>query len=150
MGEIILIGNVKEGLGIASGNKYSPDIPETEFSGTIDLQRLFFEEAGLEKMQDMYGGTINVDISPNKFKILNPDHMITCEWASGVEETFHFVKTLIHHNKVRYEGYIYYPCPSEFKSHNDNIVELLTYKIPDLGYGDKISIEVSENKIKLI
>ena len=97
----------------------------------------------------MYNGTINVDISPFKFKILVPDYEITCEWFKGLTETFWLVTAHIVYDGKRYEGYIYYPCPSDVKSHNDDTVELLTQKIPGVAYGNEIIVRVPEGKIKL-
>nr|AKQ02448.1 hypothetical protein [uncultured Parcubacteria bacterium Rifle_16ft_4_minimus_37647] len=147
---VILGGKVKRGRMIASGLAFAAEIPETKSSGTIELQKIFFAAAGVEHIYDMHSGTINLDISPNKFEILNPDYEVTCEWARGVEETFHFVKATIFYKDVEYDGYIYYPCPSRFKSHGDNIVGLLTYKIPEVNYGVEISAKVPSYKIRII
>jgi hypothetical protein len=144
-------GKVKKGLRIASG--LNPD-PEEKFgmklNNTIHLQKPFFREAGVENIMEMYSGTINVDISPDKFKILKPDHEITCEWWEGLTETFWLAKAIIIHNEIEYDGYVYYPCPSKVKSHDDDIVEFLTYEIPELEYGDEIVAKVSIDKIQLI
>ena len=150
MKEITLKGNTKEGLRIASGQSLNPPLVEgMNLNNTIALQRPFFEEAGIIGISNMYSGTINVDISPNKFEILKPDYEITCEWWEGLIETFWLVETKINFNNEDYDGYIYYPCPSYVKSHDDYTVEFLTYKIPNLNYGDEIFAKVSGEKIRL-
>lgn len=150
MRDVILRGKVKKGLRIASG--LNPDPPVKlgmKLNDTITLQKPFFEEAGVIGVSEMYSGTINVDISPNTFEILKPDYEITCEWFEGLTETFWLVGAFINYDDKEYKGYIYYPCPSEVKSHDDDVVELLTTKIPGVNYGDAISVKVSGDKIRL-
>ncbi len=143
---IILKGRVKKGYRIASGLNSDPAL---RLNNTIYLQKPFFEKALIPNISKTYNGTINLDISPSKFKILQPDYEVTCEWIDGVTETFWFVGTLINFKKKKYRGYIYYPCPSKVKSHDDDVVELLTKKIPDLHYRDSLIILVPAKKIKL-
>lgn len=147
MENIVITGKVKQGLRIASGSNLDPTL---KLNNTIYLQKPFFEKAHIPNISEFYNGTINLDISPNKFKILQPDYEVTCEWIDGVTETFWFVEVSINFKNKKYQGYIYYPCPSKVKSHNDDTIELLSKKIPDLHYDDLISIEVSISKIKLI
>lgn len=97
----------------------------------------------------MYNGTVNVDISPLKFKILKPDCEVTCTWFEELAETFWFVKVLINYEGRKYKGYIYYPCPSSVKSHDDDTVELLSEKIPGMAYGKEIAILVPDGKITI-
>ncbi len=146
MGEIILSGYIKEGLRIASG--LNPD-PNLKLNNTISLQKPFFRKAGIPRIGECHNGTINLDIYPQKLQIIQPDYEVTCEWVEGVTETFWFVEVLIDYEGSAYEGYIYYPCPSPVKNHDDNIVELLSYKIPRISYGDKITIRTLDHKIKL-
>lgn len=147
MRKIVLKGRVVRGYGIASG--LNPD-PTLKLNNTIYLQKPFFEKARIPNISKMYNGTINLDISPQEFKIIQPDYEVTCEWIKDVTETFWFVKTIIDFKSKKYQAYVYYPCPSEVKSHKDNIVELLTQKMPDLNYGQLLSIQVSEEKIRLV
>ncbi len=147
MKNIILKGKIVKGYRIASG--LNPD-PALKLNNTIFLQKPFFEKAGIPGISEMYNGTINFDISPQEFKIIKPDYEVTCEWVKDVIETFWLVETLIEFKNEKYPGYIYYPCPSAVKNHKDNIVELLTQKIPNLDYGEPLSLQVSDQKIKLI
>lgn len=143
---IILEGKVRQGLQIASG--LNPD-PSLKLNNTIYLQKPFFKKAGVFGIDNIYNGTINFSIAPKEFKIIKPDYEVTCEWVKGVTETFWFVKAVTNFKGKEYHGYIYYPCPSSIKNHPDNIVEFLAEKIPNLEYGDLISIEVSEKQIKI-
>jgi len=148
MSEITLRGKVKQGLRIASGLNADPPIKlGMKLNNTIALQKPFFEEAGIEGISEMYNGTINVDISPLEFKIQKPDYEVTCKWFEELIETFWFVKVLIDYEGKEYKGYIYYPCPSDVKSHDDDTIELLTQKIPEMVYGKEIVIRVPSGKI---
>lgn len=147
MQEIILLGKVKEGLRIASGQ--NPD-PALKLNNTIFKQKPFFIKNGVDKIENCYNGTVNLDISPHHFKILKPDYEITCEWSPGTIETFWLVRADIIFKERTYSGYIYYPCPSLVKSHKDNIVELLAPQIESLEYGDRCCVKVSADKVKLL
>jgi len=151
MKEVVVKGKIKKGLRIASGLNPNPPIKlGMKLNNTIALQKPFFEQAGVEGIPEMYSGTINVDISPFIFKILKPDYEITCTWFEELTETFWFVKTSIDYEGEKYEGYIYYPCPSDVKSHADDTVELLSIKIPGVVYGREIGICVPGGKIRVV
>lgn len=146
MREIVLEGPVVEGLRIASGlNRDS----NQKLNYTIRRQKPFFIEAGVPGFGYIWEGTINLSIAPKKFKILRPDHEVTCEWFPGIIETFWLVPARVVHKGWEHFAYIYYPCSSPVKSHNDTIVELLTEWIPDLHYGDKVSVRVKGDQITL-
>ena len=147
MREVILSGYVKEGLGIASG--LNPD-PNLELNNTISLQKPFFERAGIPRIHKYHNGTINIDISPKEFKILKPHFEVTCEWFPGVTETFWLVDVVIEFKNARYPAYIYYPCPSPVKSHDDTVVELLTERIEGLKYGDSLIVQAPSQHIQFI
>lgn len=151
MSEIVIEGVIKKGLRIASGLSKNPkkDSRGIVLNNTIFLQKPFFKKAGIPKITKIHNGTINIDISPKKIKILEKDHEVTCEWLPGVKETFWFVKGVVEFKGSKYEGYMYYPCPSPIKSHQDNVVEVLTEKIPDLNYGDVLSFVTSEKKVRI-
>lgn len=151
MSEIVIEGVIKKGLRIASGLSKNPKKGSRGLvlNNTIFLQKPFFEKAGIPNIIRMHNGTINIDISPKKFKILEKDHEVTCEWLPDVKETFWFVKGVVEFKDSKYEGYMYYPCPSPIKSHQDNVVEVLTEKIPDLNYGDSLIFRTSNNKVQL-
>lgn len=142
-----IVGIVIRGKGIASGIKVDP---VTGLTNTIAKQKPFFSNQGVENMSDIFNGTINLDISPRKFKILKPDYEIECrEWSLGVTETFQLVSCLINYKKSTHKGYIYYPCTSPVKSHKDNVVELLAPFIEGVNSGSIISIQIQDGKVRL-
>ncbi len=147
MKKIILSGYVKEGLRIASG--LNPD-PSLKLNNTIFLQKPFFTKAGIPRIHEYYNGTINLDISPKEFKIVKPHFEVTCEWFPGVTETFWLVDVVIEFKNSRYPAYVYYPCPSPVKSHDNTIVELLAEKIEDLNYSDPLIVRALEEHVHLI
>ena len=146
MTDISLEGKVIKGLRIASGMAEKPQDPRLNF--TIMKQKPFFERHGIPRITETFNGTLNVDISPKKFKIVKPDHEIECEWENEVREKFWFVDGKISFGGKKYDAYVYYPCPSELKNHSDNIVEILTEKIEGIKYGDRIVFETSGEKIE--
>jgi hypothetical protein len=142
-----LEGRVIKGKGIASGKNIDP---ETGLTNTIGMQKPFFKMADIPYIEDVYNGTVNMDISPNEFKINYPDYFVeNVAWHVDATESFQFVKTDIVFGAKDYSGYIYYPMPSKLKSHPDTRIELLAPKIPDLEYGKKIAIFVADGKISV-
>ncbi len=118
-------------------------------NGTIAKQKPFFELAGVKRVGSWYNGTINVDISPKEFKILKPDHIVTCEWLPNITETFWLVNVELKHNNKFYPSYIYYPCPSEVKAHPDTTIEIITEHIQSLNYGDEVTIIIEDGSIEI-
>ncbi|MBI3074747.1 MAG: hypothetical protein HYY92_00840 [Parcubacteria group bacterium] len=141
---MMILGRVKKGYQIASG--LNPD-KTLMLNNTIFLQKPFFISAGIPFADILHNGTVNMNIAPRELSITAPDYEVSCEWLKGVKETFWFVAVKIIFKNSRYEGYIYYPCPSEIKSHKDSVIELLAARIPGLGYKNKIAIEIPRKKI---
>lgn len=148
---VVISGTVRQGLRIGSGLAERPKMtPYGALNDCIRKQKPFFERSGVPNISQMYNGTINLDISPKKFQITNPDYEVKdCEWHPRLKESFWFVAGEAIFKGQGYEGYIYYPCPSEVKSHPDNLVEILSQKIPDLNYGDSLIFRTSNNKVQL-
>lgn len=140
-----LVGIVVKGRTSASGMRFEGKSP-----GTIELQKPFFSQAGID-ITGLFNGTINVSIAPKLFNIEKPDYMVTCKWSERFpEETFWLVRVTIKHHGSDYLGYWYYPTPSEIKAHQtNNVVELLCPKIDGLKYGDEVIIKIKEKNIVL-
>lgn len=151
MTKIIIDGKIKQGFRIASGlNLDPPMVSGLKLNNTITLQKPFFIENKIPRIQEVYNGTINLDIAPRIFKILKPDYTVTCQWHPDVLETFWLVDVAIKYKKQLYPAYIYYPRPSSVKSHKDDTVELLAEKIQGLKYGDMVSIIIDAKKVRLV
>jgi hypothetical protein len=137
---------IKKGFEYASGkwnNKPS--------NGSISLLKPFLIKEKIPNIENIYCGTINVNISPKLFEIKTPDYTVECKWHPNFpKETFWFIKVIIEYKKQKYSGYIMYPLQSEVKAHKTNdVIELLCEKINGIKYGENISLKFQENKIKL-
>ena len=141
-GEIVIFGRIVQGFGYASGSKSRSGI------GTIARQKNHFKAAGVSRADSWYEGTVNIDIAPHAFKLLEPDYVVTAEWKPGVTETFWLVDIVLQHNGSRYPAYIYYPCPSPVKIHPETIIEVLAEKIKSLRHGDETTIRTSNQKVE--
>lgn len=136
---MIIVGIVKKSKQLASGMGTDPSLPVT---GTIALQKPFLMAAGAPHLDEMYNGTINMDIGPSEFHIHKPDYTTTCEWYPGITETIWLVRGTVIYNGIRQRGFQYFPLPSPLKYQKNNIIELITYKFDGLQYGDEVSFEL--------
>jgi hypothetical protein len=140
-------GIVSEGYGVASGKSRNPHFPE----GTIAMQKQFFRERGLN-LDEYFLGTINLSISPHKYKVKNAKYMFrNVKWSlTDPAEDFSFFdcRILIDSNKGL-SGLIYYPHPETKPKHFQppNILEIITSFISGLRYGDELTIEVDSEQI---
>jgi hypothetical protein len=134
---VSLHGVIREGYRVASGP--SKDYPY----GALDRQRPIFKQRGLD-LNGYFNGTLNVDIRPNTFEMLKPEHTFQLvEWTDlHPPEHFSFSRCKVVHNQNEYDGWVYYPHPeTKLRNfHNPSLVEIIAMPIPDLRYGDKIQI----------
>ncbi len=147
---LTLEGEVVRGKRITSGQRVDP---ETGLTDTIRKQKPYFAERGVKGIEDMYNGTVNMDISPREFRITEPDYeLLDIPWSDKLPEpeSFWLVHASTEYQDRDYEGYIYYPLPSEVKSHSNNIVEMLFPFIEGLEYGDELRVEVDSDKVELV
>jgi hypothetical protein len=142
-------GFVKEGYGVASGKSGNPRFPE----GTIAMQKRFFHERGLN-LDEYFLGTINLSISPHKYQVKNAKHTFkNVKWSlNDPAEDFSFFdcRILIDSNR-RLSGLIYYPHPETKPEHfqSPDILEIITFFISGLRYGDELTIEFDSQQIDI-
>ena len=145
---LILQGTVTQGHGVASGQ--SRVSPYT--GGSLRLQLPHFQERGIS-LEDFYLGTINVDISPRRFELIDWNHEAKqVQWTDLIPaEDFFFSRCEIQHGKQLEEALIYYPSPMTKVEnfHNPNIVEILAPEMEDLKYGDSIKLFLNPNHCKI-
>lgn len=145
---VSLVGIVKPGHQVASGN--SPNSPYER--GTLEMQLPFFEKLGLD-LSGFFLGTINISIAPDTFKLVKPKYTFPhVKWHPDYDaETFSFSPCLLVHQGNSYQGLIYYPHPETKIGHfqDDSIIEAIAPKIPDLNYGDRISLAIDPQEIQL-
>jgi hypothetical protein len=121
--------------------------------GTIEKQRPYFKELGLN-LDGFYSGTLNISISPNTFKMTNPEITFEgLEWTDlNPPETFSFSRCVLIHKEVRYTGWVYYPHSETKVRHFNNpaVIEVLTQHISDIHYGDEVKLELNSDEISII
>ncbi len=137
-------GKVVKGHQIASGLSSTG---KDGLNATVVQQMPFFIKEGIPQIEQMFTGTVNVNLQGHTFDITSPTYTVTCEWHPGVKETFWFVPAILGHKDKRYEGYVYFPLPSEIQHRNKEVVELLMPKIDGLVYGDDVTIELPRDTI---
>ena len=131
---IILTGKIVPGIGMA-----------TEF---FKQQSPFFVDGGIEK-EVFSNGSINVDISPKKWKITNPDFEfknILWDQDFGLED-FNFIMLKLKFQGKIYPGYIYNPT----RTKNPNtMIEIVAKRIEGIEYGKEIELLIPEDKIRFL
>ena len=138
-----------KGHQVASGQASDTPYP----AGSIELQLPHFKALGLD-LSEFYLGTLNLSIAPQSFKILKPlfkfERVI---WIEGFPpETFSFVDCSVWYGGSAYFGYLYYPHP-ETKTqhfHNDQLIEVICQKIPDINYGAQLTLEYDPLELQII
>ncbi|BDX05648.1 hypothetical protein [Planctobacterium marinum] len=139
-------GIIVQGHQVASGKAKDSPYPD----GSIPLQMPFFRELGLDLSQ-CFPGTLNVAITPHKFKMLRPSHIFEkVEWIAGFNaETFSFAECKLVFGEISMRGYVHYPHP-ETKTqhfHNDQLLEVLCPFVEGIRYGDKVRLEYLQEQI---
>ena len=144
---MIISSKVVRGHGVASGMSNDPRYPK----GTLDLQWPYFLNAGLP-LDNLYKGTINVDVSPYSFQVLRPSFKLSnIKWSPHIPpENFFFFHVILQYRHKHYQGLIYMPDPTTKPEHYqpNNVLELLMPRIPDLNYGVAIHLDVDDTKLK--
>ena len=146
MNTVTIKGIVVEGHRVASGP--SRDYPY----GAIEKQKPFFKALGLD-LETIYNGTLNISISPNTFKMVNPE--LTFEYVEWTDlhppETFSFSRCALKFRDTQYPGWVYYPHPETKIRHyqQPSMIEILTQYVSDIQYGDEVELELNCDEIKL-
>lgn len=142
-------GIIQAGYRVASGNTESSPYPK----GTIEMQTPFFKELGLD-LSAFFPGTLNINISPNEFELISPQYTFrNVRWAEGFPpEDFSFTPCQIIYQNQSFESLVYYPHPETKIGHfqNPSIVEVIAPLIPDMKYGDRITLRISTDEIRIL
>ena len=119
---------------------------------SLEKQKPHFKDRGLD-LSAYFNGTLNISIEPLKFEMTRPELTFPLvEWTDlHPPETFSFSRCKVRFEGKSYEGWVYYPHPETKKTHfhNPSLIEVITYKIANLKYGDTIEIEVNPLEIKI-
>ena len=127
--------------------------PSREYPySSLEKQKPFFQKLGL----DLYGyfnGTLNVSIAPLEFEMSAPEITFErIEWTDlHPPETFSFSRCKVRFGGKGYKGWVYYPHPETKKTHfqNPSLIEVITYEILNIEYGDVIEIEINPREITI-
>jgi len=145
---VVVDGYIKQGHQIASGQAEDSPYPK----GSIEMQTPFFAEQGLNLSQ-FFSGTLNISIKPKGFEFSEPEFTFrNINWIEGFPpEDFSFSRCYISFNDRWYSGFVYYPRP-ETKTqhfHDNSTIEIITERIPEISYGDRIKIKLNSEEIIL-
>jgi hypothetical protein len=141
-----LVGRLIQGHQVAS--RPSKAYPYS----SLEKQKPCFNELGLD-LSHYFNGTLNISIEPLRFEMTNPEYTFPLvEWTDlHPPETFSFTRCKVKFAEVEYEGWVYYPHPETKKTHfqNPSLIEVITYKIANIKYGDVIVIGINPKEITI-
>ncbi|MDP1713554.1 MAG: hypothetical protein Q8L41_02310 [Anaerolineales bacterium] len=139
-----LQGLLKRGHRVAS--RPSKDYPYS----SLEKQKPFFKNLGLD-LYEYFNGTLNISIAPHEFSMTHPEFTFELvKWTDlHPPETFSFSCCKVFFKSREYAGWVYYPHPETKKTHfqNPSLIEVITYEIPEIQYGDVSEIEINPSEI---
>jgi len=119
---------------------------------SLEKQKPYFKALGLD-LSPFFNGTLNISIAPLEFEMTRPELTFPLvEWTDlHPPETFSFSRCKVWFLRKAYKGWVYYPHPETKKMHfqNPSLVEVITYEIADIKYGDAVEIEVNPREITI-
>lgn len=139
-------GRLTEGYRVASG-------PSAEYPfGALDRQRPLFASRGLD-LSNYFNGTLNIDISPHKFKLIKPEFTFhNVEWTDlHPPEHFSFSRCKVIFREIEYDGWVYYPHPETKLRHfqNPSLLEVIAVEIKDIQYSDEVDVLLNAEEISI-
>jgi hypothetical protein len=142
-------GRVCAGHGVASGR--SAGQPHNPYpAGTIAMQMPYFKALGLD-VSDCFAGTINLDIAPGTWQLLQADHCFeNMRWTHlHPPETFSFVALSARWQTSQVKGLLYYPHPETKAAHfqSRSVMELLLPRLDGLNTGALLRLQVDSTRI---
>lgn len=148
MSRVEVDGVVIEGYRVASGLAKDPRFPE----GTIRAQIPHFRDRGLD-LSAYYAGTLNVSVAPRHFAIRRATHAFrSVRWTEHFPpEDFSFLPCGVRYGGRVYDGLVYRPH-AETKPdhpHDPSIIEIITQRIAELGYGSTVTVALDASAVTL-
>ena len=127
--------------------------PSKEYPySTLEKQKPFFKDLGLD-LYEYYNGTLNISIAPVVFEMSAPEFTFEfVEWTDlHPPETFSFSRCKVRFEGKEYDGWVYYPHPETKKTHfqNPSLIEIISYEIPNIKYGDSVEVEINSKEITI-
>ena len=144
---VTVAGIVIQGHRVASG-------PSREYPyGSLERQMPFFKAGGLD-LDRFFVGTLNVSIAPLRFEVVKPAYLFRqVAWTDlHPPEDFSFSFCRVRFHGREYEGVTYYPHQETKIRHFQDpaMIEVITDKIPGVGYGTRLELLFDPNAIKII
>ena len=119
---------------------------------SLEKQKPYFKERGLD-LSFYFNGTLNISIAPLEFEMTKPEFTFPLvEWTDlHPPETFSFSRCKVKFEGKEYAGWVYYPHPETKKTHfqNPSLIEVITYEIANIKYGDVIEIGINPKEITI-
>ena len=142
-------GIIKKGYGVASGKGGDKRFP----NGTIEMQKPFFRELGLD-LEAYFSGTLNISISPHQYSVKQAKYTFkNLKWSEKepAEDFLFFDCRIKLKNGEIKEGLIYYPHPDTKPEHFQaaDILEIITFKIDELKYDDEVILEIDSQQVEI-
>ena len=150
-----IIGKVIQGYQVASGQSKKDRRFE---GGTIRQQEPYLAALGFNLSEyfndNLFYGTLNVDISPYQFELLYPEWTIrNVAWSHQVDaENFFFSSAELIQKQKRYKALHYFPDPKTKPpehTHDSSLIEIIAEPITDLNYGDPVEILIAINRLRI-
>jgi hypothetical protein len=142
-------GTVKAGHGVASGR--SAGTANNPYPlGSIAMQAPLFKALGLD-LSPCFLGTINLDIAPQKWQLLQANHCFEkLLWTDlHPPETFSFVTLEVQWQGAWHAGWLYYPHPetkaTHFQSHS--VMELILPMLEGLQTGASLAVRCPASSV---
>ena len=119
---------------------------------SLEKQKPYFKERGFD-LSPYFVGTLNISIAPLEFEMTKPEFTFPLvEWTDlHPPETFSFSRCKVKFEEKEYAGWVYYPHPETKKTHfqNSSLIEVITYEVPNIKYGDALEIEINPLEITI-
>lgn len=139
-----MLGTLVRGHQVAS--RPSKDYPYS----SLEKQKPHFRSLGFD-LNGYFTGTLNISIAPLTFEMSAPEFtFVLVEWTDlHPPETFSFSRCNVIFKNKEYSGWVYYPHPETKKNHfqDPSLVEVITYEIPGIQYGDLLEVELNLKEV---
>ena len=127
--------------------------PSTAYPySSLEKQRPYFKALGLD-LSPYFTGTLNISIAPLEFAMIQPEFTFPLvEWTDlHPPETFSFSRCKIRFKGKSHEGWVYFPHPETKKTHfqNPSLIEVITFQVEGIQYGDVLEVKVNSGEISV-
>jgi len=138
-----------QGHRVASGLNGNPRFP----GGTLHMQTPFFTALGLD-LSGLHQGTLNVSISPRRYRVLQPAvtfRQVKWHPTEPAEDFSFFHFRLLRSGEAPVSGWIYYPHPETKPEHfqQPDVLELWLPYVEGLHYGMPVTLEIPASEMTI-